>query len=130
MAVTMLETLVLRTVSVVGNVGTERERIGSMSAADQTLANLSLICDPSPSYPPADNQPKPRPGHAFMAEAVGRAGRSGSWQGALTYRSPASSTRRPVLSGRFLPTEQPQRTTKRGLAAGAFTASIRGERVG
>lgn len=79
MAVTNLETLVQFGVTVVGNVGTERERIGSNSAADQARASLSFVLDPVPCYPPAD--PCPRQCHERMAKADGRTGRSASWQG-------------------------------------------------
>ena len=89
MAVTYLESLVLRGVSVVSNVGTTLKRIGSKPATDQTSASFSLTY-PSPSYP------RPACGFAVC--------RSGSLWGVLASRSHASSAlgmvlSRPSLSG-------------------------------
>lgn len=95
MTVMNLENLVLRGVSVVS----EAKRMGAPLATVQTSAVLSLMFDPSPSYPMAGQ----RSGLCFPADGEQsrqRTGRSGSLrQGLSTSRSLASSARGSVLSG-------------------------------
>jgi hypothetical protein len=81
MAATILESLVLREVSVVTTVAAE-ERIGSQMAAGLTSARIPSFL--SPSYP--GNKPSKRPWDN-QDDAAARAGRSGSLRSVLASRS-------------------------------------------
>jgi len=147
MAVSILESLVQRVVSVVRNVGTEL-RIGSKSAAGEPSA--LFLPYSTPSYPAAGNKPNGRPWHEPQgtACAAGRPGSSGSvpasrclpmgvlGQGLMRKSARTGASAMDHVSGHG---HRPAAITAIADAAraaaqfeptatGAFTASARGER--
>ncbi len=100
MAVKLLETVVLRGVSVVSDVLVSRKRIGSNPAQERTSANLLSLRHPAPTD--ADYQPD-MPSLAADLGATDatahRAGRPAGGTGALPSRSPARNLRDAILFG-------------------------------
>ena len=120
MALTNLESLVLRLVAGVGNVSTNPVRSGMDQGAAKTPANSSL-CDPT-SY--RGHLLRSRL-HDRMDDADERAGRSDGFQGRfLPSRRLASSAQGSVLSGQSL-TAEPARFTGEWRALAAISAGKR-----
>jgi len=100
MAVKLLETLVLRGVSVVSDVLVSRKRIGSNPAQERTSANLLSLRHPAQTD--ADYQPDMPSLVAdlgAMNATAHRAGRPAGGTGALPSRSPARNLRDAILFG-------------------------------
>ena len=94
MALTQLESLVLRGVQLGGDVETAVKRFDSNGVAGYAPAITSNL---SPSYPDTDN---PRERRFLMEAAALRAGRPGSQRSVPVRRSLARSARPSVLLGR------------------------------
>ena len=119
MALTNLESLVLRLVAGVSNVGTNPVRTGMDQGAAKTPANSSL------SDPPSYRGHLLRSRLQRMDDADVRAGRSDGFQGRfLPSRGLASSAQGSVLSGQSL-TAEPARFTGEWRALAAISAGKR-----
>jgi len=111
MAVMNLESLVLRGVPVVGNVGTSLKRIGIQAAVEPASVSLSLMPKPA-NYPPTANPEDSRCFRGDLDASAAWAGRSRSIRLFGERWSFASSRSGVVLSERSQRAEQLRLGTK------------------